>query len=170
MIRIRHLFISPGHNYLGHHEQPPGEHPILEVDGVECVAGRGLMGDRFFDLKKDYKGQITFFAWEVFERLRAELGLKDALPSASRRNVITEGVDLNTLIGKEFEIQGVRFAGTEESRPCYWMNWAFRDERAEQWLQGNGGLRARILTDGMLRRDRVAQASRLPPVPSEAGE
>jgi MOSC domain-containing protein YiiM len=67
--------------------------------------------------------------------------------------VITAGADLNQLIGVEFEIQGVRFAGTEEAKPCAWMNTAFRDERAEAWLKGRGGLRARILTDGVLRRE-----------------
>ena len=153
MIRIRHLFISPGHNYFGHHGQPPGEHPILEVDAVECVAGRGLRGDRFFDFKDDYKGQITFFAWETLEAMKRELGLREASPSATRRNVITEGLDLNGLIGREFELQGVRFLGVEECRPCYWMNRAFGDERVETWLRGRGGLRARILTDGWLRRD-----------------
>jgi MOSC domain-containing protein YiiM len=153
VIRVRHLFISPGHNYFGRHEQPPGEHPIVEVDEVECLAGRGLLGDRFLDFKKDYKGQITFFAWEVLERMRTELGLAEATPAATRRNVITEGVDLNTLIGREFEVQGVQFSGTEECRPCYWMNRAFGKQETERWLQGNGGLRARILTDGMLRKD-----------------
>lgn len=155
MLRIRHLFISVGHNYFGHHERPAGTHPILEVDQVECLAGRGLAGDRFLDFKKDYRGQITFFAWEVLERMRTELRLTEATHGATRRNVITEGVDLNTLIGKEFEIQGVRFAGTEECRPCYWMNRAFGNEAAEAWLRGNGGLRARILTGGVLRRDKV---------------
>ena len=153
MIRVRHLFVSPGHNYFGRHGQPAGTHPLIEVGQIECVAGRGLRGDRYFDHKPDYQGQITFFAWKVIEALRRELGLADAQPSATRRNVITGGVDLNALIGQEFEIQGVRFAGTEECRPCYWMNSAFRDERAENWLQGNGGLRARILTDGVLKRE-----------------
>jgi MOSC domain-containing protein YiiM len=47
----------------------------------------------------------------------------------------------------------VRFAGVEECRPCYWMNLAFGDERTERWLKGRGGLRARVLTDGVLRRE-----------------
>jgi MOSC domain-containing protein YiiM len=144
------LFISPGHNYFGHHGQPPGEYPLLEVNQVECVAGRGLRGDRFFDYKDDYKGQITFFAWEVLEELWRELGVQGRSPGASRRNVITEGVDLNTLIGVRFEIQGVRFLGTEECRPCGWMDQAFKPG-AEKWLKGRGGLRARILTEGTLR-------------------
>lgn len=152
-MRIRHLFISPGHNYFGHHGQPPGEHPILEVEAIECVAGRGIRGDRFFDFKSDYKGQITFFAWETLMALQRELGLPEVWAGATRRNVITEGLDLNSLVGRTFEIQGVQFQGVEECRPCYWMNHAFRDERVEAWLRGRGGLRARILTDGWLRRD-----------------
>jgi len=152
-VRVEHLFVSPGHNYYGHHGQPPGEHPIVEVDALECVAGRGIRGDRFFDYKPDYKGQITFFAVEVLEALQRELGLAEVQPAATRRNVITRGLDLNALIGQTFEIQGVRFAGAEECRPCYWMNLAFRDERVEQWLKGRGGLRARILSDGWLRRE-----------------
>ena len=47
----------------------PGEEPAVEMASVECTAGRGLRGDRFFDYKEDYKGQITFFAWEVYEDL-----------------------------------------------------------------------------------------------------
>jgi MOSC domain-containing protein YiiM len=158
MIRIRHIFISPGHNFVGHSGQPPGAHPIIEVEQIECVAGRGIRGDRYFDFKENYKGQITFFAWETIEDLRRDLAMPEATPAATRRNVVTEGVDLNALIGREFEIQGVRFAGVEECRPCYWMNSAFRHEQAEAWLKGRGGLRARILTGGVLRRDGAAGA------------
>jgi MOSC domain-containing protein YiiM len=152
MIRVGHLFISPGHNFYGHHGQPAGDHPILEVDQVECVAGRGLRGDRFFDYRPDYKGQITFFSLEVFDALRRELNLPQAQPSATRRNAFTRGVDLNTLVGTEFDIQGVRFAGAAECSPCHWMNAAL-GAGAEAWLKGRGGLRARILTDGILRRE-----------------
>lgn len=152
MIRVCHIFISPGHNFVGHHDQPPGTHPLVAVDSVECVAGRGLRGDRYFDHKTDYKGQITFFALEVFDALRRELNLPDAQPQATRRNAFTRGVDLNTHIGKEFEIQGVRFAGVAECSPCHWMNTAL-GAGAENFLKDRGGLRARILTDGVLRRD-----------------
>ncbi len=153
-IRVRHLFISPGHNYRGHHGQPAGNHPILEAAQVECVSQRGIRGDRYFDHQPDFRGQITFFDWSVFERMRRELQLpNDASVAGTRRNVIIEGATLSAWIGAEFEIQGVRFAGTEECRPCYWMNDAFRDARAETWLRGHGGLRARILSSGVLRRE-----------------
>lgn len=148
---IHHLFISPGHNYFGHHGQPAGTNDIVEVDTITCVAGRGILGDRFFDWKPDYKGQITFFSHEILVSLWDELDIPAGgrNPSATRRNVLLSGLDLNALIGVEFEIQGVRFLGTEECRPCYWMNAAIHPE-AEGWMRGRGGLRAKILTDGTL--------------------
>ncbi len=152
MIRVCHLFISPGHNYFGHHELPAGTHPTLEVDQADCVAGRGIRSDRFFDFKENYQGQITFFSMDVFDALRRELNLPEAAPAATRRNAFVSGVDPNALIGAEFAIQRVRFKGICECKPCYWMNSAL-GPGAEEWLKGRGGLRARILTDGILQRD-----------------
>lgn len=123
---------------------------MLERAEIECVAGRGIVGDRFFDYKKDYKGQITFFSMEVFEDICRALGVTGKAPGVTRRNVITSGVDLNLLIGEEFILQGVKFAATEECRPCHWMDLAWA-QGAEEALQGRGGLRARILTGGTLR-------------------
>jgi MOSC domain-containing protein YiiM len=148
-MRVRQLYISPGHNYFGHHEQPPGEHPLMERSELRCLAGRGVEGDRFCDYKENYKGQITFFSSEVFEELCRQLAVHDKSPGAARRNVITAGVDLNSLIGKEFEVQDVRFLGVAECSPCYWMDKAIA-HGAEEFLKGRGGLRARILTDGVL--------------------
>lgn len=151
-VKIRHIYISPGHNFYGRKDLPPGAHPTQEVQQVECVAGKGLRGDRFLDFKEDYKGQITFFAQEVYEALCREFSVSDKSTSVFRRNVITEGVDLNSLIGKEFEVQGVRFRGMAECSPCHWMNHAFA-EGAERFLHARGGLRAKILSDGILRVD-----------------
>jgi MOSC domain-containing protein YiiM len=151
-LTIHRLFVSPGHNYFGRHGKSAAQHGILELERVECVAGCGIRGDRFFKFKTGYKGQITFFSEEVFEALQRELALPQAQPSAARRNVFVKGVDLNQLIGVQFELQGVRLEGAEECRPCHWMNSAL-GPNAEQWLKGRGGLRARILTDGWLRRE-----------------
>ncbi len=151
---LEHLYITPQHNYVGHHGLPPGEEPMVEMNAIECVAGRGVREDRYFDHKENYKGQITFFAMEVYEDLMARLGVSDREPTVFRRNVMTRGVDLNTLIGQEFTWQGVRFSGSEECKPCYWMDAAF-GQGAFEALKGNGGLRARILCDGVLRRGEV---------------
>ena len=127
----------------------------MEVPAIECVAGHGIRGDRFFDYKKDYKGQITFFAVEVFEALCQSMNLPEASPSLVRRNVLTRHVELKELIGNDFEIEGVRFHGTGECQPCYWMDRAIKPG-AEEFLQGRGGLRARILSDGILHSTAIA--------------
>lgn len=148
-VSIRHLFISPGHNFFGRHGQPAGDFPTNEVARVQCRAGRGLEGDRFFGYRPDYKGQITFFSWETCEAVKHEFRVPQLSPGAFRRNVVVEGMDLNALVGWRFSLAGVEFEGVVESRPCYWMN-AVVAPGAESWLQGRGGLRARILTDGEL--------------------
>lgn len=150
-IELLHCYISPGHNYVGHHGRAPGAYPIIETNDLLCLAGRGIRGDRYLDHKENYKGQITFFAEETHRALCERLDRHDRAPWVYRRNVITRGVDLNELIGCQFEVQGVRFLGVEACKPCYWMDLAF-GPGAEAALQGRGGLRARILTTGTLRR------------------
>lgn len=123
---------------------------MVELETVDCIAGAGVRGDRFFNYKEDYKGQITFFSDEVYQSLCREFDIWDKPPSVFRRNVIVRGGDLNSLVGQEFQVQGIRFLGVEECKPCYWMETAFC-AGAEEALKGRGGLRAKILTSGMLR-------------------
>ncbi len=148
-LRIVAIFISPGHNFYGRHGHAPLDHPTLEVPEIRCIPGRGIEGDRFFDYKAGYKGQVTFFSQEVYGALCQELQVHDKSPAAFRRNVLCAGIDLNTLIGQEFEVQGVAFRGREECRPCAWMNQAF-GSGAEKAMRGRGGLRAEILREGVL--------------------
>jgi MOSC domain-containing protein YiiM len=86
----------------------------------------------------------------VLDELCGALAVRDCSPALPRRNVVTRGVDLNDLIDQDFEVQGVRFHGTQECKPCYWMDRAIAPG-AEEFLKGRGGLRARILSDGTLR-------------------
>jgi MOSC domain-containing protein YiiM len=148
---IHHLFVSAGHNYFGRHGQGAGEHEIHDCTAIRCRAGWGIEGDRFYGYRPDYRGQVTFFSWEIFDQARRHFGKPHLAASAVRRNIVVEGLDLPALIGARFRLGGIEFLGSEESRPCYWMNEAVA-AGAEQWLRGNGGLRARVLTDGELRR------------------
>lgn len=132
---IRHLFVSPGHNFFGHHGEEAGKNPLREVREIECVAGCGIRGDRFFGYKENYKGQITFFSQEVFDAVCRGLGVKDKSAGVARRNVVTQSIDLNNLVGKRFHVQGVEFEGICECRPCYWMNEAIAPG-AEAALEG----------------------------------
>ena len=148
-LSLHRIFVADGHSYFGRHGRTPADYPMRETKAIECVSGRGLRGDRFFDYKPDYKGQVTLFSQEVLEELGRAFGMA-VNPAGLRRNLLVGGVDLNHLIGERFELQGVSLEGTEECRPCYWMDAAVAPG-AETWLRGRGGLRCRILSDGWLR-------------------
>jgi MOSC domain-containing protein YiiM len=152
MTAIRAIYISPGHNFFGHFGQPASKHPMTEIEAVECVAGRGLRGDRFFGYRPEYKGQLTLFSAEVLAALRAEFALPGLSGAALRRNILVDGLDLAACIGQKFSLQDVELEGMEECRPCYWMNEAVAPG-AEDWLRGRGGLRCRVQGTGWLRRE-----------------
>ncbi|MEZ0296347.1 MAG: MOSC domain-containing protein [Candidatus Methylacidiphilales bacterium] len=149
---IASIFISPAHKYFGRWGGEAGTARMEQVSEVECVAGSGLVGDRFFQYKPDYRGQITFFSKEVHDEVCQKLGVTHLSPSVYRRNVVTVGLDLNGLINRYFEIQGCIFKGYCECSPCAWMDQAVAPG-AEAMLKGRGGLRAIIRQGGMLRTD-----------------
>ena len=149
-MKIHAIYISTGHDFRGRHGKGRLNHGIEKVDTVECVAGAGLQGDRYFNFKEDFKGQITFFDWTVYQRIKSDFQLPDLDPALFRRNILTSGTDLNELIGQRFNLQGIEFEGSEECRPCYWMDEALGKPGIEDALKGFGGLRARILSNGTL--------------------
>ncbi len=116
---------------------------------MKCRAGFGLEGDRFYGYRPGYKGQVTFFKWETLLAAREKFGVPALVPSVFRRNVVVEGIDLDQLLARRFTLGGVEFEGTGEARPCHWMN-SVVAPGAEDWLMGQGGLRAKVLTDGKL--------------------
>lgn len=148
-IKIKAIYISSGHDFVGRHGLGRLNHGIEKVDTIECVAGRGIVGDRYFNHEEDFKGQITFFDWAVYQRIRDDFDLVELDPEKFRRNVLVEGTDLNTLVGQNFTLQGIEFEGVEECRPCYWMDEAV-NPGVHEALKDHGGLRAKILTSGTL--------------------
>ena len=151
---ICHIFISSAHNFVGHHGMEPDHHVMSDVESVECRAGLGLVGDRYFDYKPDWKGQVTFFDMAVYravlEHCLAGVDPSCVSPSVFRRNILTDGLDLNDLIGRHFSIGDVGFSGVEECSPCYWMDKSV-GQGVKSFLHNRGGLRARILSNGSLR-------------------
>ncbi|MCX6866822.1 MAG: molybdenum cofactor biosynthesis protein MoaE [Verrucomicrobia bacterium] len=145
------IWISPGNDFRGHHGMARGEHGIVGLSEVACVAGMGLRGDRYFGYKPDFKGQVTFFDAAAVDAVRDQFQCPDLSSSVFRRNLIVQGVDLAAWIGKSFCFQGIEFEGSEECKPCAWMDLAVAPG-AEAFLRTRfrGGLRARILTNGML--------------------
>lgn len=159
-VTIHHIYVSPGHNYFTHELDRPGHHPTYDVEQVQALASRGLVGDRFFDLRPDFDGQITFIAIEVVRLLWAQLRLSEPCPDRLRRNVVVEGIPLNQLIGQTFSIryphngEVVTFAGRRHCHPCRWMD-AGIGPGALRFLKGRGGLRCQILSDGLLSTGRA---------------
>jgi molybdopterin synthase catalytic subunit len=149
------IWISPGNDFRGHHGGPRGDHGIVSVPEVECVAGMGLKGDRYFGYKEDFKGQVTFFDAAAVDAVREQFNRPNLSSGEFRRNMIVCGVDLSAWVGRRFRFQGVEFEGSEECKPCYWMDEAVAPG-VEDFLKAGfrGGLRARILTSGVLHAGR----------------
>ncbi len=146
------IWISEGNDFRRRHEKGRLDHGIRSVSKAECVAGMGLRGDRYFGYKPDFKGQVTFFDADAVQAVRDHFAVPGLSSSVFRRNVIVRGIDLGAWVGKRFRFQGIDFEATEECKPCYWMDEAVAPG-AEEFLKANfrGGLRARILSGGMLR-------------------
>jgi MOSC domain-containing protein YiiM len=81
--------------------------------------------------------------------LKQEYGV-DLDPGLSRRNIVTRGVALNHLVEKEFTIGAVLLRGTRLCEPCLHME-KLAAKGAARGLIHRGGLRAEILSDGLIR-------------------
>ena len=146
------IWISPGNDFRGHHGMARGDHGITSVAEIQCVAGMGLRGDRYFGYQADFKGQVTFFDADAVDAVRQQFKQPDLSGGEFRRNLIVRGVDLSAWVGQRFRFQGIEFEGSEECKPCYWMDAAVAPG-VEEFLETRfrGGLRARVLCDGTLR-------------------
>ena len=119
------------------------------VESVRAFAGRGLEGNRYF-----YDGQapagraITLIAAEAVEAMEREHGISIE-PRASRRNVVTRGVDVNDLVGKRFRVGDVECEGVELCEPCSHLE-AMTKPGVIKGLVHRGGLNADILSDGAI--------------------
>ena len=91
--------------------------PLAEQTRVRVVAGKGIEGDRYFG-RADEPGQnVTFVEAEEIEAFLRACGRPLDL-SRTGRNIITRGIRLNDLVGKEFVVGQVRFRGVELCEPC----------------------------------------------------
>lgn len=149
--QIMEIIISPGHDYWVGKGESPLQYGATSVASVDCLAGRGLRGDRYAEKPSNHKGQVTFLSWQTIGEIRRQFDLPDLPATVFRRNIIVSGLNLADLVGQRFCIQGVEFEGSEECRPCHWMDRVV-GEGALAFMKENfrGGLRARILSDGVL--------------------
>ena len=127
--------------------------PMVNRFAVRALPGRGLEGDRYFigvgtfspnPQKPDF--EITLIEKEKVEEFARDSGLPFTT-SHARRNIVTEGVDLNALVGREFYLGEVRLRGIRLCEPCTHLSKASFPETLKG-LVHKGGLRAQILSEG----------------------
>jgi MOSC domain-containing protein YiiM len=125
----------------------PGELPA-PVERVRAYAGRGLEGNRYFweDGDAPPGRGVTLIAAEAMDAVALE-GNVSIEPAATRRNVLTRGIDVNDLVGKRFRIGDVECEGVELCEPCAHLE-SMTQPGVIKALAHRGGLNADILTDG----------------------
>ena len=118
------------------------------IERVRAAAGHGLEGEYHWSAQPDPGQSITLIEAEALEGLRADTGI-ELSHEASRRNVLTRGIDLNALVGRRFTVGAVECAGVELCEPCNTL--AKLTERGVlRGLVHRGGLRADILAGGTI--------------------
>ena len=172
-VEILHLLVSPAHAYFGRARDGAADVPSMDAERVEVVAGKGIVGDRFFGKAAHMDAAVTLFAIEGLEAMAEELGSGPLDPLLTRRNVVLRGAHLAPLLGVEFTLESrgsfVRLLGGRPAHPCAWMD-RMLAPGAHAAMRGRGGLRCRAVSDGFLHRGAAVLLSPVPLEPQRAGE
>jgi MOSC domain-containing protein YiiM len=125
--------------------------PLHEVKEVRAVEGTGLEGDRHFGRGDGpgYTRDITLVEVETLEAIERELGIKMHYGD-SRRNIVTSGIALNHMIGREFRVGDVLLRGQKLCEPCNYLRGKI-GKRVGYALVHRAGLRAYIVKGGTIR-------------------
>jgi len=130
--------------------------PAVSRASARAVPGRGLEGDRYFSgtgtfsprpQKPDH--EVTLIQKEHIEAFASSCGIAFGARDA-RRNLVTAGVDLNGLVGREFQVGAVRLRGLRLCEPCSHLA-RLTSPEVLRGLVHKGGLRAQIVTGGEIR-------------------
>jgi MOSC domain-containing protein YiiM len=123
------------------------------------LAGSGLQGDRrhrsrpYSRAKRQVIRHVSIIEREAIEAANEELARRGLLPfepDETRRNIVVEGTDVYALLGREFCIGDVRLRGIEPTRPCHIPSAAANKTGFKEAFCDRGGVRAEILTDGII--------------------
>lgn len=129
---------------------------MTSVPAVRAVPGKGLEGDRYHDRRGTFSSsahnperEVTLIEAEAVAALRRDYELEfDA--GESRRNIVTRGVALNHLVGRDFRVGEVALRGIRLCEPCRHLE-QVAGRPVRTGLVHRGGLRAQILTPGTIR-------------------
>jgi len=136
---------------------PDAGEAMRPVDDVEAVADRGLRGDRYFherglyDEREDLPegADVTLIEREALARAAADYDL-DLDPADTRRNLLTESVPLNHLVGREFRVGEALLVGRQLCEPCGYMESLAENEGVADALVHRGGLEADVVESGAI--------------------
>ncbi len=127
--------------------------PLELREQAVAIPGVGLEGDRYAlkqgtFFKPEPAFELTLIEREALEALRRDYDIELA-PAEARRNIVTRGVGLNHLVGKEFRIGTVLVRGIRLCEPCEHLQ-KLTGKQLIKGLRHRGGLRAQILTEGIV--------------------
>ena len=128
-------------------ENPRGQ--MKSVNNVEAIAGKGLVNHYHFKNDNEKRRQITLIEIENINHYNQISG-KSILPKDFRRNIITEGIKLNELIGSEFFIGEVKVRAHDLCRPCKYLQEFLQQKNVVKEFLYTGGLRCEILSSGKI--------------------
>ena len=122
---------------------------IVNVNEVEAIKGKGLVGEKHFKEINKKRIQITLIEIENINHYNKITGTK--IPAINfLRNIITEGIKLNILVGKEFFIGKVKVKAHDLCRPCEYLQKTLQQKNTVKELLHTGGLRCEILSSGKI--------------------
>ena len=122
---------------------------IEEVESIEVLANKGVVGDRHFDNYNDPYCQLSLIEAENIDEYNLKFGLN--IPYLDfRRNIITKGIKLNDLVGKKFSIGNVEVEGIDLCRPCRHLTEMLDQENILKEFLRKGGLRCQILSSSKI--------------------
>lgn len=172
-VEILHLLVSPAHAYFGRARDGAADVPTTDADAVQVVAGKGIVGDRFFGKAAHMDAAVTLLAVEGLEAIATELGVARFDPLAARRNVVLRGAQLAPLLGHDITLESggdaVPLRVGRPANPCAWMDRVLAPG-AHAAMRGRGGVRCMPLADGVLHRGPAVLVSPVALEPGRAGE
>ena len=122
---------------------------IKEMKSVDAVKGKGLLNDRKMRENNDKKSQLTLIEIESINYYN-KVSKSSIKPLNFRRNIVTEGIELNKLINKEFSIGTVKVKGHDLCHPCKYLQEFLGQNNLVKELSKKGGLRCEILSTGKI--------------------
>ena len=122
---------------------------ITSVKEVKAVCGKGLINDRYCKENNNEKCQITLIEIENINHYNKSFGTKFSSINF-RRNIVTENINLNNLVGKKFFIGDVKVEGHDLCRPCISLQNKLNEKNIVKEFLHKGGLRCEILSDGKI--------------------